>query len=119
MSCHTGITPVDTSYGNSSRRKSPEGSGFPKVWLDWVLTLESDDCYIWPFGNAGQHGYGSVRIDGKVWRPAQYVCTKAHGPKPGGPREYDAAHACFRRLCCNKNHVRWLTHRDNCREGRS
>lgn len=85
-------------------------NGFPRVWLEWVLTLNSDDCFLWPFGAGGRHGYGNFRDGDRVVSPSSWVCERAHGPKPEG---LEVRHLCFKRLCCNRQHVKWDTHAEN------
>ena len=73
-------------------------------------------CWIWQGGTSGDGrggGYGRVSIDGGTMatHKATWICV--HGPVP--PRK-QLDHACPgkpRRLCCNPDHLRLVTHLQN------
>lgn len=75
-----------------------------------------DGCLPWPFAVRASSGYGAhnlptgtrrkINIDAHV-----QACTMTHGPRPGP--EYEAAHSCGNKLCCNGEHLRWATKAEN------
>ncbi len=69
-----------------------------------------DDCFIWPFAKSSR-GYGPLTIRGRQTSAHVLVCELVHGPKPGP--EYEVAHNCGVRACCNPRHIRWATRREN------
>lgn len=78
---------------------------------DIALSWSGDDCLLWPYTVAGG-GYGALRIYGnkKIGSHA-LVCKLVHGPKPAD--DYEVAHSCGVRLCCNPAHLRWATRAEN------
>ena len=60
-------------------------------------------------------GYGSpLMVGDRLVRPHRLVLEDTQ-PQPAG---YEADHECHNRACVRPDHLRWLTHRDNCRNRR-
>ena len=77
-----------------------------------TLTLETDECIIWPFCK-DQIGYGMInwrRGNTKMRRAHNLACELAHGSAPPGQ---ETAHSCRQRACINKRHLRWDTRKGN------
>lgn len=79
------------------------------AWLQSALRYDGADCVPWPF-SIGSHGYGDFRREGRHYLAHRWICEQAHGAAPKGS---DAAHSCGKRLCCNKQHLRWATRAEN------
>lgn len=77
-----------------------------------VLTCKTDQCLDWPFSKSS-HGYGQIRIGGKLRDVHRLVCERIHG-EPPSPK-YEAAHSCGRGHvgCVNPNHLSWKTPVEN------
>lgn len=90
-----------------------EGSAFrdgaPQRFIEQSLTIQTDDCIIWPF-STNSDGYGNYGADGVVLKAHRTVCERVHGP---APNRHEAAHNCGRRNCINHRHLRWATHAEN------
>lgn len=82
--------------------------------LDWIKTValvwDRNECLLWPF-SLTKKGYGQINQKGVVTRAHRLVCRLAHGEPPEG--DYDAAHSCANRPCCNPGHLSWKTPREN------
>lgn len=74
---------------------------------DVVLDYQGDNCLIWPYAIDAETGYGSY----KSKHVHRAVCIRKHG-KPDGDKRY-ATHRCGVRVCCNPNHLRWATPKQN------
>ncbi len=77
-----------------------------------LLTMNTEECLIWPFsrdnGGYGEIGYGDGKID-----VHQLVCLTLYGPRPS--KDHEACHSCGRGLqgCVNPKHLRWDTRQAN------
>ena len=82
-----------------------------------MISVETDDCIVWPFAKA--RGYGYVWIDGKV-RPAHRVALMTVSPPPT-PGHHAAHGPCHNPACVNPFHLSWKTqvenHADKYRDG--
>ena len=86
------------------RRVSP---GVPLQWFESALTLETDECIIWPYGTTGR--YGSVRVDGRATSTHRLALQRFTQTDGCG---LEAAHGpCHNSLCMNARagHVYWAT----------
>lgn len=91
-------------------RISREAEQLRKSFIDWALTMETNECVLWPFGKQTD-GYGAFR--GKI--VSRIVRELAYGPPPTA--KHEAAHSCQQsRACINKRHLRWDTHKGNQRD---
>lgn len=77
--------------------------------LDRLLTIETDDCVIWPFHRVA--GYGRIKRNGFDVGVHVIACELEHGPAP--TRRHEAAHSCGNRACLNRRHLRWATRSEN------
>ncbi len=82
---------------------------------DWILAHAShsgDECLIWPFSRFN-HGYASVRHDGKNALAHRVMCREVNGPAPEG--KPNALHSCGNGHlgCVNPKHLRWGNQKDN------
>lgn len=82
--------------------------GALQKWLHENAGHSGDDCLLWPFGR-NTHGYGAVTALGHGAHHS--MCEMAHGPRP--TPQHEAAHQCGNRLCCNPQHLRWATPKEN------
>jgi hypothetical protein len=105
--CHRLRKYGDASAGGRSRTAAGEG-------LRWLRALirhrDNEGCVIWPFAKTAS-GYGHLRFEGTETSAHRVICVLVKGPPPSP--NYDAAHSCNNRLCCNPNHVRWATKKEN------
>ena len=73
---------------------------------------EVTDCWVWQAGK-NNIGYGMIR-DNKRMRTAHRVSYEEHiGKIPAGML---VLHSCDNTKCCNPNHLRLGTHKDNTRD---
>lgn len=85
--------------------------GAPERWLREVAAAYiGDSCLEWPFPRRYPNGYGALQAKVARTTAHRFVCVLAHGEPQG---RLDAAHICHNRLCCNPQHLRWATRRDN------
>ena len=89
-----------------------------RFYREVVLTHETDECLIWPFGrNSGGYAQLKVQEQGKTKRVKRYVsrlaCAEVYGPPPS--ETYEAAHSCGRGSdgCVNPRHLYWATREEN------
>lgn len=75
-----------------------------------ALPFTGQECLIWPFPNQGTYGNLHIKGIGKQ-NVHRLVCEARNGPAPS--RRHLAAHSCGNRTCCNPNHLRWATPREN------
>lgn len=114
----------NTHYGRWSRRGDPEYKptikrtrrGEIDKWVAWMLEVDDDECWLWPFDTVTpphSPGYGAF---GK-WKnttAARAVLKMAKGDPPD-----PAFHACHlskckgKPLCVNPNHLYWGSAKDN------
>jgi HNH endonuclease len=80
----------------------------------WILDPVTG-CHIWIAGK-GKAGYGLFKPTGKPTVTAhKYAYVRKHGSVPAG-RELDHFR-CDTPACCNPDHVRPVTHRENMLRG--
>lgn len=76
-----------------------------------ALSLETDDCLLWPYSRTTA-GYPSV------WHPDEKRTVYGHveilrRTRGERPPSHEAAHGCGNRACVNKRHLRWALPVDN------
>lgn len=78
-------------------------------YLQRQTVQQADGCWVWP-GMLTPDGYGKARFDGKWGKTHRLMYEALHGPIPDG---MSVLHSCDERRCCNPEHLRLGTQRDN------
>ncbi|WP_327594700.1 hypothetical protein [Streptomyces chartreusis] len=82
-------------------------------WLERAVTIETNECIIWPFAAKDRDGYGQIKVDG-VQRKAHAVALELASGEPAGDRQ--ALHHCDNPPCVNRRHLYWGDSTDNNRD---
>lgn len=99
------------TYGDPHAGKRHRASREEReAWIASALLSKTDNCIDWPFAKTG-NGYGHAVHNGVETSGHRIVCLAAHGNPPSP--DFDAAHSCHNRLCCNPRHLRWATKAEN------
>ena len=72
-------------------------------------TVWQGDCLVWT-GSSAPRGYGQLFVDGRLTPAHRYAWQKANGKIPDG---MFLDHACHNPPCCNVDHLRLATPRQN------
>ena len=73
------------------------------------VVLSSDGCWEWQKSTCS-YGYGQI-MEGRVyWSTHRYAYTCIHGAIP---TDRIIRHLCHNRLCCNPDHLKVGTHKEN------
>lgn len=84
---------------------------------NWIMENINHDnreeCLLWPF-SLSSPGYGQFSYEGKVYLAHRYMCEVVWGTPPEA--DYQAAHSCGNRACCNPMHLGWKSPSDNQRD---
>lgn len=75
----------------------------------WARVATGDGCWEW-LGTRHGHGYGLLRIDGRLVRAHRVAWELENGPIPAG---LSVLHSCDNRPCVRPDHLRLGTQRDN------
>ena len=75
----------------------------------WPRTKLTGDCLEWT-GSRNEHGYGSVRVDRKLWKAHRFAWHLCYGSIPD---DLDVLHRCDNPPCCNPAHLFLGTAADN------
>lgn len=75
-----------------------------------AILFSGEECLPWPFGKIST-GYGCIRKDSRTQLVHRLVCEERHGLAPSD--KHEAGHRCGNRICCNPNHLRWITGSEN------
>lgn len=78
----------------------------------WVEVDPDTGCHIWT-GHLGAGGYGRMFVAGKNPMVHRLAWELAHGPIPEGML---VLHTCDNVRCCNPEHLKLGTYKDNARE---
>lgn len=95
-----GGRPIDAPIRKMS--KTPEASFANHT--EW-----QDDCLIWT-GAVHDNGYGIIWTGKRLMRAHRWAYEQEHGPIE---RSTDVDHICGNRLCCNIDHLRVATRKQN------
>lgn len=98
-------------YGDPLGGETSRGEPI-KFFREVVMTCQSEDCLIWPYGRA-RRGYGTITENGESVSVHRFVCKSFHGNPPSDVHQ--AAHSCGNGHlgCVNPKHLRWATPKDN------
>jgi len=77
--------------------------------LEQILVDQTSGCHIWT-GMRLRSGYGMTRLDNRWILVHRAVWEHRRGPIPEGMQ---LDHVCRTRLCCNVDHLRVVTPREN------
>lgn len=78
----------------------------------WPRVERVGECMEWQ-GTRNEHGYGALRVDGRLIKAHRFAWEITHGPIPDG---LDVLHSCDNPPCCNPDHLSLGTARDNAAE---
>jgi len=107
--------------GQEKAREAKRLSGpsvFDRFWAQVEKSTTPDGCWTW-LGRVNNHGYGSIRIMGRLIDPTlvhHFAYELLVGPIPKG-MEID--HLCKNRRCVNPAHLEPVTRSENCKRGDS
>lgn len=91
------------------------------------VEINASECWIFT-GYRNKYGYGQIMVNGKKTEAHRLAYVLTHGPVPIGmeldhdchdPSVCAGGNSCPHRPCCNPDHVKPRTHRENCATGRS
>lgn len=86
----------------------------PEERLRAGCVVQPDGCWRWTRSTVS--GYSHISVDGKLWLGHRLSYHLFVGPIPAG---MTVDHLCFNSLCVNPEHLRLLTHAENCANQRS
>jgi hypothetical protein len=89
--------------------------GAARAFFEEALTLETDECILWPFYCDAHSGMPKLGLPGQPPRNvARLACERIHGPCPPGMM---VLHSRMRGghspQCINHRHLRWGTALEN------
>src|SRR6185295_7925325 len=76
---------------------------------DIPFDVDANGCHVYR-GTKSPTGYGVMRFQGKQFRVHRFVWARENGPIPD---DKVIDHICRNRLCCNIEHLRLVTIREN------
>jgi len=80
-----------------------------QVKLFWSRLDKSGDCWVF-IGKKDKAGYGHVQCGGKFYTAHRLAYEISTGDNPSG---FVIMHTCDNPPCCNPDHLRKGTHKDN------
>lgn len=70
-------------------------------------------CWRW-IGAKDSHGYGNVKVQGRVRKAHRVIYERLRGPMPTG---LEGDHLCRDRACVHPEHIEPVTHKENAQRG--
>ena len=101
-------------YGDPTHRVIAR-RGEALKWLRQQISVDSDECIVWPFKPRTVKGYPVVYFEGRPTGAHRVMCALAYGTAPDG---HECAHSCGNRMCVNRRHLRWATPSGNAHDKR-
>lgn len=88
-----------------------KGNGKGIAFLRAHVAYQGDDCLPWPFCRI--RGYGSVSVNGTIFKAHRLMCEMFRGQAP--TEDHEAAHECGNGHlgCVNPKHILWKTPIEN------
>lgn len=96
---------------NSERWRRHHAEIADRFWLYVSRSEEHDACWPWIGKNKYRRGYGRFILRGKQISAHRFALEITEGPPP--PDRPFALHSCDNPPCCNPNHLRWGTPKNN------
>jgi hypothetical protein len=75
------------------------------------ITVDDHGCWVWT-GAQSEHGYGRVKVGGRVVGAHRACWVWCRGAIP---RRAELDHLCRNRACCNPRHMQLVTRSENVR----
>ena len=96
----------------TARGALPGAGAIQLPWYVRVFGRAVIKSGCWEYTSRGSSAYPSmIMVDGRRARPNRFVLEDL-SPCPNG---HEVDHICRNPRCVNPKHLRWLTHRENCR----
>ena len=78
------------------------------TYVDTSSSYNGSFCWIWLHGKS--YGYGRIWADGEQWATHRYAYCCVNGEIPD---DLIVRHMCHKKACCNPDHLKAGTSRDN------
>lgn len=103
--------PIGSRPGGGSKRPVRFASPDDVIQqLDTLTSVDDNGCWLWT-DRVNHYGYGVYSCRGKTGFTHRTTFTHFVGPIPDG---HEIDHICWNRLCCNPDHLRAVTRKQNC-----
>lgn len=91
------------------RRLMPHNQTLEERFFHYISPEPNTGCWLWT-GSLDGHGYGQLRVAGRV-KLVSHISLEISGrPRPVG---LVARHSCDFPICCNPDHLEWGTRKQN------